>query len=1095
MNKKFLSAILFGALMVTSTGTFVSCKDYDDDIENLQGQIDKNSSAIAELQKLVGAGNWVTSISPVTGGFTVTMSNGQSQTITGINGADGKDGKNGTEWTIGEDGFWYMDGEKTDNVAIGKNGENGVTAPSPSIGADGNWVVYNWDAEKGEFVAEATEIPAQGTAAYAVEANGVITLHIADANGEYMEVVLPATSDSFVVSALAKEVKVEFEIATWKKWTAALAKSDEGKALLAKYPEIAELKKNDPMKQGGMLPLIVTPANVDLADGFKFHLQDIYGKFADIELSAPVKGAGNLAWNSDVLVSRAAEDACLWSLAVEPAYDAKKKTYATAVKTSLVAENEKGTAARTAFAYTFVPFDYDTNTNVDVKINSNNGVWTETDKSGKTIREGLGSWAPYAESIDLFAGVLESDGVTITYPISFEYEYNNHYIIVLNDALQAEKYGLSMAEDGHTLNIAKMPESELKIEVELKVIALGLNGSVDTQIVKLSIGQEIAATAEPLADKEITLGYVNNSLDQKVLWNIADLGFSATQLDQFLKANKTLSWTYTDEDGKEWKGTESVVAYKKDGKTTTTSYKDAVTFGFVLESDKYVPAVYDVRLVATLATDANSVIYASEATMTVKNPTMDAIKLVPEFVEDDVLQIVGKTNGTTVTYALKDGLILGKGITVAKFEDIAFEEWNEAYAGTTDNEDVASVDWIASDDLTLTINAYDKTKAETDPAHYGQLNNVRRIRATYSLFGNVETKDANGDVTNPGNYETFEFDVIVKSAIYSETPTEVVTIPEAKLTLSLTDDASTEAKENAVDIAKIYSAVYAYGPNAGKAYNLWNTTAGSAASTGKNEYNVLNDWKVLTGTDVDYVSSTQGLMIEIALSDLAKFGYSSEEIIKAQSGDKKYFLIHYANSTHEEADILTWSDIYEAVKDLTYTVDVEKTDASGNKTTVTETRYVFPYVAPNENTLVADADLITDPEDATKKVLKVRSYNATRAAKWIELNPTATETIKMLGLYETYYSSVAYNKYVEQYSIKATDASGLCADLTGAATIEFVDATTGKNFASLSGTTITAGLASNVHMTTDEVEVPFKLIIKDKWGMTMEVPFTITVTE
>ena len=41
MNKKFLSAILFGALMVTSTGTFVSCKDYDDDIKGLQEQIDK----------------------------------------------------------------------------------------------------------------------------------------------------------------------------------------------------------------------------------------------------------------------------------------------------------------------------------------------------------------------------------------------------------------------------------------------------------------------------------------------------------------------------------------------------------------------------------------------------------------------------------------------------------------------------------------------------------------------------------------------------------------------------------------------------------------------------------------------------------------------------------------------------------------------------------------------------------------------------------------------------------------------------------------------------------------------------------------------
>ena len=56
MNKKFLSAILFGALMVSSTGTFVSCKDYDDDIKDLQEQINSNKDAIAALQKLVGEG-------------------------------------------------------------------------------------------------------------------------------------------------------------------------------------------------------------------------------------------------------------------------------------------------------------------------------------------------------------------------------------------------------------------------------------------------------------------------------------------------------------------------------------------------------------------------------------------------------------------------------------------------------------------------------------------------------------------------------------------------------------------------------------------------------------------------------------------------------------------------------------------------------------------------------------------------------------------------------------------------------------------------------------------------------------------------------
>lgn len=43
MNKKFLSAILFGALMVGSTGTFTSCKDYDDDIKDLQGQTGQES--------------------------------------------------------------------------------------------------------------------------------------------------------------------------------------------------------------------------------------------------------------------------------------------------------------------------------------------------------------------------------------------------------------------------------------------------------------------------------------------------------------------------------------------------------------------------------------------------------------------------------------------------------------------------------------------------------------------------------------------------------------------------------------------------------------------------------------------------------------------------------------------------------------------------------------------------------------------------------------------------------------------------------------------------------------------------------------------
>ena len=48
MNKKYLSALLFGAVMIASTGTFTSCKDYDDDIQNLQEQINAQKSTLED---------------------------------------------------------------------------------------------------------------------------------------------------------------------------------------------------------------------------------------------------------------------------------------------------------------------------------------------------------------------------------------------------------------------------------------------------------------------------------------------------------------------------------------------------------------------------------------------------------------------------------------------------------------------------------------------------------------------------------------------------------------------------------------------------------------------------------------------------------------------------------------------------------------------------------------------------------------------------------------------------------------------------------------------------------------------------------------
>ena len=67
MRKKYLSALLFGALLFASAGTFTSCKDYDDDtftsckdydddINNLQEQINTINTTLSELKTLVGDG-------------------------------------------------------------------------------------------------------------------------------------------------------------------------------------------------------------------------------------------------------------------------------------------------------------------------------------------------------------------------------------------------------------------------------------------------------------------------------------------------------------------------------------------------------------------------------------------------------------------------------------------------------------------------------------------------------------------------------------------------------------------------------------------------------------------------------------------------------------------------------------------------------------------------------------------------------------------------------------------------------------------------------------------------------------------------------
>lgn len=56
MNKKFISVFMIGAATLATLGTVTSCKDYDDDIKDLQAQVDGTKVDVAaEVSKLEGA--------------------------------------------------------------------------------------------------------------------------------------------------------------------------------------------------------------------------------------------------------------------------------------------------------------------------------------------------------------------------------------------------------------------------------------------------------------------------------------------------------------------------------------------------------------------------------------------------------------------------------------------------------------------------------------------------------------------------------------------------------------------------------------------------------------------------------------------------------------------------------------------------------------------------------------------------------------------------------------------------------------------------------------------------------------------------------
>lgn len=235
MKKIFRFAIV---LALAGTALLTGCtKDYGTEIADLTKQVNELTTKFDKIQAAFDNGAVLQDVKATSDGVAVTVSkNGTTTTYNitngkdgkdgedgkngsngtnGENGKNGKDGKDGSVVTIGADGYWYIDGVKTEYKATGDKGEKGDPGEPGAPGAPGepgapgkdglSWTFgKNADGKVGFTSSEGTFVPLfeDGSApVIAKVTNGKLTLYNVEgvANGEYtFDTIAPLKSLAFV---------------------------------------------------------------------------------------------------------------------------------------------------------------------------------------------------------------------------------------------------------------------------------------------------------------------------------------------------------------------------------------------------------------------------------------------------------------------------------------------------------------------------------------------------------------------------------------------------------------------------------------------------------------------------------------------------------------------------------------------------------------------------------------------------------------------------------------------------------------------------------------------------------------------------------
>ena len=209
MRKRFVKVVLLGALAFATTTSFISCKDYDDDINRIDDEIGQINQSLDELKTSIGnAGVKSVTYNSTTGKLTIVDSNDKSVSCTIA--------QNLPEYTVE-----VADGK----IVLKKGGQEVSSANLPSGAAEFDPAKLTVNAQ-GEVLYDgaktSVKIPTSSIAL--IEKDGVVVGYKITVDGKestfYIADALPLTSLVFVPEAYLNGVEaMRATNLTYDKWT------------------------------------------------------------------------------------------------------------------------------------------------------------------------------------------------------------------------------------------------------------------------------------------------------------------------------------------------------------------------------------------------------------------------------------------------------------------------------------------------------------------------------------------------------------------------------------------------------------------------------------------------------------------------------------------------------------------------------------------------------------------------------------------------------------------------------------------------------------------------------------------------------------